>query len=147
MLYIASDHAGFKRKEVLKKYLTRKHIVFADLGPARMNPKDDYPDVAEVLARRVARTKGRGVLLCGNAEGVCIVANKIDGVRAAVGYSAYAARTARSDDNTNIVCIPGRTLTDRDAKKILDTWLKTPFSGASRHKRRLKKIKKIEKKN
>lgn len=147
MLYLASDHAGFKRKEMLKHTFEKKHVSVVDIGPHTLDPNDDYPDYASRLARRVLATKGRGVLLCGNAEGVCIVANKFDGIRAAVGYSVYAARTARKDDNANVLCLPGRTLSDAMVKKILNTWLTTTMSRAVRHKRRLKKIQKIEKKN
>src|SRR3989338_8023888 len=101
-VYIASDHAGFERKEMLKPFIEGLGYEVIDLGPAKLNPEDDYPDYALPLAKAVAKDKAPGILLCGNAEGVCIVANKVKGVRAAVGYSEYAAESSRNDDDTNV---------------------------------------------
>ncbi len=144
MLYIASDHGGFKRKEYLKCFLTKRGIIFFDMGPERLNPTDDYPDYAEALARKVSDTGARGVLLCANAIGVCVVANKVRGIRAGIGYSTYAARTMRNDDDTNILCLPGLALTNSEIERILDMWLKTKFSGIERYKRRIRKIHQLE---
>lgn len=146
IIALASDHAGFALKENLKKYLATLGYVVRDFGPKTMNPQDDYPDYAAPLARHVARTKGRGIVLCGNAEGVCIVANKIQGVRAGVGYSAYAVKTMRTDDDANVLCLPGRVLKKAQARRVVKVWLETKFSGAKRHKRRLRKIARIESK-
>lgn len=143
-LYIASDHAGFERKELLKRYLSGKGYELSDFGPHDYNPGDDYPDFAHPFAKAVAKDKIPGIILCGNAEGVCIVANKVKGVRAALGYSETSAATSRQDDDSNVLCLPGREFTDDEAKKILDAWLKTSFSGEERHKRRLEKVAQIE---
>lgn len=140
MIYIASDHAGFERKAMLSQYLASTGYELRDFGPAKLDPQDDYPDYAEPLARAVAKDAVPGIVLCGNAEGVCIVANKVKGVRAAVGYSVEAAKTSRTDDNTNVLCVPGREFTDDQAKAMVDAWLSTSFSGAERHVRRLKKV-------
>ena len=147
MIYLASDHAGFDRKEMIKKYLTDQDVEVKDFGAAKMDPEDDYPDFAHPLAEAVATDNVRGIVFCGNAQGVCIVANKVDGVRAAVGYDIFAAETSREDDNTNVLCIPGRDLSDELVKEIVDTWLATEFTGEERHKRRLDKVSKIEEGN
>ncbi len=144
MLYIASDHAGFALKEELKKYLDELSESYRDLGAKELQSDDDYPDYASVLAREVSEHKGRGILLCGSAVGVCIVANKFRGIRAGIGYSTYAAKTQREDDDTNVLCLPGRFLGTDDAKEILRVWLTTPFSGEKRHMRRIAKIATIE---
>ncbi|MBI4281453.1 RpiB/LacA/LacB family sugar-phosphate isomerase [Candidatus Uhrbacteria bacterium] len=144
MLYIASDHAGYALKEVLKKYLEELGEPWKDLGPANLQPEDDYPDTASLLAREMLQHGGRGIVLCGNAVGVCVVANKFRGIRAGIGYSTYAAKTSREDDDTNVLCLPGRFLGDSDAKEILRVWLATPFSKAPRHQRRIAKIATIE---
>jgi len=145
-IYIGADHAGYKLKEEVKKYLKRlKHDVH-DVGALKLDKADDYPQYAARVARAVRRDpKSRGIVLCGNAEGVCIVANKIRDVRAAVGYSDYAAKTSRTDDNANVLCLAGRVQKAAEAKKIVKTFLTTRFSGAKRHARRLKQVKKIEK--
>jgi ribose 5-phosphate isomerase B len=143
-VYIAADHAGFARKELLKIHLEQRGFDVTDFGSATLTPEDDYPDVAHALAQATAKDGVPGIVLCGNAEGVCIVANKVTGVRAALGYNVYAAKTSRTDDDTNVLCVPGRTLSDQEAKDIADTWLATPFSGEERHVRRLEKLKKID---
>jgi ribose 5-phosphate isomerase B len=143
-MYIASDHAGFDRKEMLKPFIEGLGYEVIDLGPDTLDPNDDYPNYALPLAQAVAKDRLPGILLCGNAEGVCIVANKVKGVRAAVGYSEYAAESSRNDDDTNVLCVPGRAMKDIEAKVMVKTWLKTPFSKAERHVRRLKKLEDIE---
>lgn len=145
MIYIASDHAGFQRKGMLKTYLAEQGHEVKDFGPEALDQQDDYPDYAIPLAQAVAKDGVPGLLLCGNAEGVCIAANKVKGVRAAVGYSVDAAKTSRTDDDTNVFCIPGRAFSDADAKAMVDAWLRTPFSKAERHVRRLKKVSALEK--
>lgn len=144
MIYIASDHAGYALKEVLKKYLTDLGESFTDVGAEQLIPEDDYPDYAASLATEMLHHDGRGILLCGNAIGVCVVANKFRGIRAGIGYSIYAAKSSREDDDTNVLCLPGRFLNPDDAKEILRVWLTTPFSRAERHQRRIAKIATIE---
>ena len=145
MIYLGADHAGFNLKENIKKFLKEIGEKFEDLGDKEFDPTDDYPDYSYPVAKKVAETGERGILFCGNAQGVCIVANKVNNIRAAVGSDEFVAKTSRTDDNSNILCLPGRVLTAEQAKKIVKTWLETEFSGAERHLRRLKKIEKIEK--
>lgn len=145
-IFLGADHAGFLLKESIKKYLETLGYTVNDLGAYELNPTDDYPDFGYPVAKKVAAEKGKGILFCGNAEGICILANKIDGVRAGIGYSEYAARTMREDDDANILCLPGRVLGEEEAKKIVYAWLVTEFSDADRHKRRLTKMKQIEEK-
>jgi len=145
-IYIGADHAGFKLKEEIVKYLKRlKHDV-NDVGALKLDKGDDYPQYAARVGRSVRMDKkSRGIVICGNAEGVCIVANKIRDVRAAVGYNEFAAKTSRTDDNANVLCLAGRVLKPAEAKKIVKQFLSTRFSKAKRHARRLKQVKKIEK--
>ncbi len=147
MIYLAADHAGFERKEQIKEYLDKLGYKLKDFGAHQLDEKDDYPDYAHPLAEAVAKDSVRGLLFCGNAEGVCIVANKVDGIRAALGYSAYAAKSSREDDDTNILCIPGRVMEDEEVKEMVKVWLETDFSNEERHIRRLKKIEDIESTN
>ncbi len=144
-IYIGADHAGFVMKETLKTKLESQGYHIEDLGANKLDPKDDYPQYAASVARAVESHKGSlGILSCGNAEGVCIAANKFDGIRAGVGFSNDAARTMREDDNANIICIPGRIETIDDPIEIAQTFIKTPFSQAARHKRRLAKVARFE---
>ncbi len=146
-IYLGADHAGWKLKEATKKELTAQGFRVTDLGNVVYDEKDDYPDFGYAVARAVSRDpKTRGIVLCGNAQGICIVANKVKGIRAVTGFSTYAAKTSRTDDDANVLCLPGRVLSTAQAKKIIQVWLATPFSGAARHKRRLEKIRRMESK-
>ncbi len=144
-IYIAADHAGFKMKEELTKWLEGNEYEVVDLGARELEEDDDYPDFAIPLAKKVAAAKGRGILICGNAVGVCVTANKVPGIRAAIGYNTSVAKTSRTDDDANILCLAGRVLSLDFAKAIAGHWLRTPFSNAPRHVRRLKKIEELEK--
>lgn len=146
MIYIGSDHAGFALKESVKEYLDQKGIEYLDVGAHEYVPDDDYPDIGYDVAKQVvsSKEKARGILICGNAQGICIAANKVNGARAVTGYSEYAAKTSRQDDNANILCLAGRVLKPTQAKRIVGTWLRTPFSGAKRHERRLRRLKQLE---
>lgn len=145
-IIIGSDHAGFALKERVKQWLTQHDWKVTDLSSSGLQPEDDYPAIALRVAKAVAKQSGaRGVLLCGNAQGVCIVANKVKGIRAAVGYSLYGAETSRQDDDSNILCLAGRVLTATQAQDMLRVWLATEFSRAVRHERRLKEITSLEK--
>lgn len=146
MIYLAADHAGFESKERLKKFLSKKGIPVTDLGAMEFDTNDDYPTYALTLAEKVAQTpKSRGILLCGSGQGVCIAANKVPSIRAALAWDVLSAKSARGDDNANILCVPGRALTDRDREKIVIAWITEPFSNLSRHKRRIRQITQYEK--
>ena len=144
-IYIGSDHAGFTLKNHLVEFLVDHGYTVVDEGAHELDLQDDYPDFALAVGKRVAAEHARGILLCGNAEGICIAANKMKNIRAAIGYSVYAARTTREDDDANVICLPGRVLKRAEAEKITLAFLTAHFSGAARHERRLKKVKNLEK--
>lgn len=144
-IFIGADHAGFALKEHLKKYFIKKNVLFMDIGARTFDPTDDYPDIAFELAKNVTETNyAKGILLCGSGQGVCIAANKIKGIRAALSWNEKSAFTSRNDDDANILCLPSKFLKNDQAERIVHTWLKTPFSSHVRHKRRVKKITKKE---
>lgn len=146
MLYIGSDHGGFELKKNLAIFLTKKNIPFQDLGASFYDSQDDYPVYAEKVARAVMNnTHNLGILLCKSGQGVCIVANKFSGIRAALAWDIASTKSSRNDDNANILCLSANTLSKNHALTLIATWLATPFSREQRHKRRIEKIKKIEK--
>ena len=152
-VYIGSDHAGFALTQQLLKSL---RVTVINLTPEYVDG-DDYPDVAETVARKVAKEKAMGILVCGSAEGMCIAANKIKGIRAVVGFNEATAFLSRKHNDANVLCLPGGLFSDEAARKlmkplpvitaagIIQTWLDTPFSGEERHARRIKKIAALEK--
>jgi len=142
MLHIASDHAGFKAKESLKRYLIKQGIDFVDAGPIKEKPKDDYPDYAHKVANLVSLSPtDRGILICGSGFGMAITANKTRGIRAAVLHTTKEARMARQHNDLNVACLAARLQTQKDQQKVIDTFLKTSFQGG-RHTKRIKKIEK-----
>ncbi|MFH1711661.1 MAG: RpiB/LacA/LacB family sugar-phosphate isomerase [Patescibacteria group bacterium] len=144
-IYIGADHAGFDMKATIKEHFESRDYIVEDLGALELDPTDDYPQYAEAVAQAVLKHPGSlGVLSCGNAEGVCIAANKFDDIRAGLGFSIEAARTMRNDDNANVICIPGRIETKDDPLEIVEAFLETSFSGAERHLRRLSQLDDIE---
>ncbi len=143
---LASDHAGLRLKEKVKKYLARKKIEYEDLGTESFTSVD-YPDYALKVSEKVAKNKNtRGILVCGTGTGMTIVANKVKGIRAVAAYDAYSAKMSRIDNDTNILGLRGRFFSLEKIKKIITVWLDTPFSGEKRHKRRIKKIGDYERK-
>ena len=144
-IYIGSDHAGFKLKTILEEYLKKAGYTVVDLGPSAYDEDDDYPDFSYAVAQRVATDPlARGILLCANAQGVSIVANKVKGIRAATGFDEQVAQTSRTDDDSNVLCLPARHLSKQEVLKITTLWLQTDFSGEERHLRRLQKLSEIE---
>jgi ribose 5-phosphate isomerase B len=143
---LASDHAGLRLKEKVKKYLERKKIEYEDLGTKSFKSVD-YPDYALKVAEKVAKNKNtRGILVCGTGTGMTIAANKVKGIRAVAAYDAYSAKMSRIDNDTNVLGLRGRFFPFEKMKKIITVWLDTPFSGEKRHKRRIKKIGDYERK-
>jgi len=137
---IGSDHAGFKLKKQILNYLKKKKIAYKDFG-AYSEESCDYPDFAFTVARSVAAGKfDRGILICGSGVGMTVAANRIKGIRAVNAYNLYTARQSREHGDANVLCLAGRRLKIKKAKKILEVWLKTPFSGEGRHLQRIRKI-------
>lgn len=147
-IYLGSDHRGYFLKEKIAKWLFEKKYDFFDVGAQSFDFKDDYTKYATEIASLVAGKKGsRGVVLCGSGVGVEVVANKFDGIRASVGKSPEQVKAGRNDDDMNILVIAADYTDSDEAKEMVETFLKTEFSGKERHKRRLSEISKIEANN
>lgn len=145
MLYLGGDHAGYKLKKEIKKYLDKKQIAYQDIGPLQLVPIDDYPDYGFKVAKKVAKNlENRGILICGSSVGVCIVANKVKGIRAGSVTDVELIKFARAHDDMNVLCLSGWNTPVSKAQKIIDAFLRTPFSGEARHIRRIHKITRIE---
>ena len=136
---ISSDHAGFKLKESIKKFLIKNKFLVLDLGP-RDDRSVDYPDYAKKLAKNIISKKSdTGILVCGSGIGMAMSANRFKKIRAAVCYNAKSAKLSRSHNNANIIAIGSRLINKNLAFKLVMIFLKTKFDGG-RHKRRINKI-------
>lgn len=150
IIYLGADHAGFKLKEHIKKFLKQKGYVVKDEGNLKYDKNDDYPDYAFKVAEKVAKN-GKGILFCGSAEGICIAANKVKEISAVPVWNTTNARLTREHNDANVLCLAGGDminpvggLSKKQAEKIVIIWLETEFSKEPRHVRRLNKIKKYE---
>ena len=136
---IGADHAGFEYKAKRLAELTAKGHELTDFG-THSSESVDYPDFAHPVASDIEAKKAElGILICGSANGVAITANKHQGIRAAICWLPELAALARQHNNANIVCIPARFISPREASEIVNTFLNTPFEGG-RHSRRVEKI-------
>lgn len=136
---VASDHAGFELKAKLEAELERMGYAVQDLGANSADPSD-YPDFAHPLAREVSSGAAkRGILLCGSGIGVDIVANRYPNVRAALSWIPEIAELSRRHNDSNVLVIPARFVSDEQALEITKRWLETSFEGG-RHARRVDKI-------
>ncbi|MFA6170592.1 MAG: ribose 5-phosphate isomerase B [Candidatus Margulisiibacteriota bacterium] len=137
---LASDHAGFAMKELVKKHLQAKGLIVKDFG-TNSEESVDYPDYAYPAAQAVAKGEfDRGIFVCGSGVGVTIVANKVKGVRAVNAPDIYTAKQSREHGNCNVLCLAGKRLSPAEGLAIVDAWLATEFSGDERHLRRINKI-------
>ncbi|HEX9804116.1 MAG TPA: ribose 5-phosphate isomerase B [Candidatus Dojkabacteria bacterium] len=138
-IFIGSDHAGFRLKEAIKKYLDEKNYKYEDLG-TDSEESVDYPDYAKKVGEKVlGNPDSLGILMCGSGNGVCITANKIHGIRAAYGANEYLAEFARRHNNANVICLGGRVVGEEHAKSIIEAFLTSDFEGG-RHEKRVNKM-------
>lgn len=136
---IGADHAGFELKEAIKAHLGPKGVEVIDKGTYALDSVD-YPDHAHAVAETVANDPDAlGILVCGSGNGVNIVANKHEGVRAALAWTPELAGLAKAHNNANVVSLPARFIGTEDGLRIVDAFLATPFEGG-RHARRVEKI-------
>jgi len=146
IIYLGSDHGGFRLKQLLIDFLQEHNYQVEDCGSYELDPKDDYPDYALPVAEKVkADEQSIGILLCRSGGGMVIVANKLPGIRAVEVRDQLSAEHAKQDNNANIISLGADRLTLEQAQQIVLAFLQARFAGG-RHRRRLKKINKIEKK-
>lgn len=136
---IGSDHAGFEYKEQLRAMLAADGWQVSDKGTYDI-ASTDYPDYAHPVASMVEnREAAAGILVCGSGNGVCMTANKHQGIRAALCWTEELASLARQHNNANVLCIPSRFIAYRTAEQMAHVFLTTAFEGG-RHQNRVNKI-------
>ena len=139
---VGCDHRGLGLKQIVTKVITQAGHSYDDFGCHGSDPVD-YPDIAQEVSEAVARGDfDYGVLICGTGIGMCIAANKVKGIRAALGHNVFSAHRARQHNDANVLCLAaeeGRAL----VPAIMEAFLTTEFEG-ERHQRRLDKIRIME---
>ncbi len=136
---IGADHAGFEYKAALITWLREKGYQVDDKGLFE-NKSVDYPDYAHPVAEAVEKGQAAfGILLCGSANGVCMTANKHQGIRAGLAWISDVAKLIRQHNDANIICLPARFTALEQVKQMVELFIETPFEGG-RHQTRVDKI-------
>ncbi|MGH7246363.1 MAG: RpiB/LacA/LacB family sugar-phosphate isomerase [Candidatus Levyibacteriota bacterium] len=162
-VYLGTDHAGFALKEVIKKHLEEKGYDVIDCGSYAFDKDDDYPDFISKVGEEISKSpEDRGIVFGGSGQAEAMLANKYKNVRAALFYAPRIPQEAadvtgrkstdeyemirltREHNDSNVLSLGARLLTEEEAIQAVDMWLATPFTNDSRHVRRIAKIAAIE---
>ena len=150
-IYLASDHAGFELKEKVKKFLGTAGYQTDDCGAFKLDENDDYPDFIKKAAEAVSKNPNENLAIVfgGSGQGEAMVANRYQGVRAAVYYGSSGIlhtngdaiiRLSREHNDANVLSLGARFVGEKEALRVVALWLKTPFSKKERHQRRIDKF-------
>lgn len=146
-ILVASDHAGFELKDKLISYLKNIGHEPVDMGPFKYDAEDDYPDFIKPVAEEVSKDpeNAKAIILGGSGQGEAMVANRHPHVRAIVFYGAPEGdlsilRLGKEHNNSNVLSLGARFLTEDDMQVAVSQWLNIPFSGEERHVRRIAKL-------
>ena len=148
-IVLASDHAGFKHKESIKKYLIEKGYKVEDVGAFEYVEGDDYPEYMAKAAVKIATEPdefAKAIIFGGSGQGEAMTANRFPGARAAVWYGGNAdiLKLSREHNDANILSIGARFVSEDEAKNAVSLWLETPFGGEEKHARRIEEMDSIE---
>lgn len=152
-LVLASDHAGFQLKEIIKKHLEKQGYVVLDVGAHELVPEDDYPVYMSAAAMKIAQDiegNTKAIIFGGSGQGEAMVANRFPGVRAAVWYGGGSMedldviKLSREHNDANVLSIGARFVSEEEARAAVDLWLSTAFSHVDHHERRIQQIDSIE---
>ena len=139
-ILVSNDHAGVELKNAVKDLLESKGYVVENLGD-NSGKRVDYPDIIHPLAKEISNNKNKkGIIMCGTGNGVSMVANKYKGVRAGLCWSKEIAELIRKHNDANILSIPARFISTKEALEIVEAFIKTDFEDGGRHERRVEKI-------
>ena len=139
-ILVSNDHAGVQLKNEVKSFLENKGYVVENLGD-NSGESVDYPDIIHPLAKEISENKDKkGIIMCGTGNGVSMVANKYEGVRAGLCWSKEIAELIRKHNDANVLSLPARFISTKEALEIVQAFLDTDFEDGGRHERRVEKI-------
>ncbi len=140
-IYLASDHGGFDYKKQLTDYLNEQGYEIIDCGNNQKDENDDYPDFVRMLATKMqVDPDSLGIVICRNGVGVSIATNRFGHLRCGLSLSEEHVKSARTDDNINVLALGADYVDWQTTKQIVKVFLETPFSNLERHTRRLAKV-------
>ena len=139
-ILVSNDHAGVQLKNEIKSFLEDKGYIVENLGD-NSGESVDYPDIIHPLAKEISENKDKkGIIMCGTGNGVSMVANKYEGVRAGLCWSKEIAELIRKHNDANVLSLPARFISTKEALEIVQVFLDTDFEDGGRHERRVEKI-------
>lgn len=142
-IFLGSDHNGLDLKTHIYQFLKNGNYIVQDKGDIDFKADDDFPVFASRVVNAIKISEDqdpRGILICGSGQGMCMAANRYKGIRAALCWNVLEARSARNDDNSNVLCLSAKSTSTKEAEAIINTWLTTAFASAPRFIRRLKEL-------
>ena len=144
-VFICADHRGFFVKQEIIPYLIKKEIEVIDIGNVVHDPLDDFPPLAQKVARSVQKDpyNALGIVICGSGVGVSISANRFKNIRCGLCFNIDQTESAKKHDHMNVLAIPADYIDLEYLKKIIDTFLTTDFDQQEKYKRRLNQIEEI----
>jgi ribose 5-phosphate isomerase B len=143
-IYLGADHAGYELKNALYEHLIHSGYEVEDLGAKTLDQEDDYPRYAyDVAVKILGGDDDLGVLICGSGQGMSIAANRVNGVRAALAWSEESAVAAKRDDNSNVLVLPSRFISEDEAFAATESWLKASFDKDPKYQRRLDELEEL----
>ncbi len=139
-ILVSNDHAGVQLKNEVKSFLEDRGYIVENLGD-NSGESVDYPDIIHPLAKEISKNKDKkGIIMCGTGNGVSMVANKYEGVRAGLCWSKDIAELIRKHNDANVLSLPARFISTKEALEIVEVFLETDFEDGGRHERRVEKI-------
>lgn len=145
-VFLGADHAGYEIKNILAEHLRHGGFEVEDLGAKTLEDEDDYPRYAYCVASRILGEEdgaALGVLICGSGQGMSIAANRVNGIRAALAWSAETAKAAREDDNANVLVLPSRFVDYEVAAAAVKAWITAEFNSDPKYQRRLDELEQL----
>lgn len=147
-LYIAADHRGYERKNLLKSEIKFSNLEIIDLGADKLESSDDFVDYAQklslsILADDAEAEQSLGILICGSGQGMCMAANRFRGIRACLPMTEHQAIASKREDDCNVICISADSLNLEKSIAIIEAWLESSFSFKQRYIRRIEKLDQI----
>jgi len=141
-VFIGADHNGFHLRNSLIDYMAKAGYEVQDDGDKVLNIEDDFPIYANKVVADVLQygSKARGILICGSGQGMCMAANRFKGIRAVLGYDRESIRSARNDDDANVLCLPASAVKDNSINVLVEVFMNTPFAAAPRFARRISEL-------
>lgn len=142
-IFLGSDHNGFALKQELSAYLSKHNYDIEDAGDKELDPADDFPQFAASAVVKVLGSDDkdpRAILICGTGQGMAMAANRYTGIRASLAWDVASAKSARREDNANVLALPAHILEADTANEIVEAWLNTDFDDAARRVRRIQEL-------